>query len=275
MWTPNTLGGRVRRLAAVAAAVAATFVVAPAGWAVATDSATCGAGPCITSIRAADVAPGAQVPQAPQVSHDAPVAPVTRAPGLRPAVRIKAPVTAASAGPLVGPTNSSSNSSSKGSSCRRDLVRSAMTIDIPDIAYSCPVYGGGQATMDSGAVVHLTDPASGGLLAEHPGQRGTLWIAAHRSTHGGAFEHVPDLADGAVVVVADGTRTASYRIVGRVLVHVQDDLVVDPQGRATNTATVAAITRADGGGGLAPRLLLQTCEGPTMRWMIYGDLVTA
>jgi hypothetical protein len=28
------------------------------------------------------------------------------------------------------------------------------------------------------------------------------------------------------------------------------------------------------GGNLAPRLLLQTCNGASDRWMIYADLVT-
>jgi hypothetical protein len=55
---------------------------------------------------------------------------------------------------------------------------------------------------------------------------------------------------------------------------VLSDLVIDATGRATNAATVEAIVRTDYGAGLAPRLVLQTCESPTTRWMIYADLVT-
>jgi sortase (surface protein transpeptidase) len=129
--------------------------------------------------------------------------------------------------------------------------------------------------MDAGGVTWVTAPGADSLLASAPGARGTLWIAAHRSTHGAPFASVPDLADGAIVTVSDATATASYRVVARVLVQVRGDVVLDAAGTPTNAATLAAITRSDGGGDRAPRLLLQTCEGSTMRWMIYADLVAA
>jgi hypothetical protein len=182
---------------------------------------------------------------------------------LRPAVRLAAPETVASAGPV--PDNTSA--------CRSDLPSPVMTIVIAEISYSCPVYSGRQAMMDVGAVTSITDPAAGGLLAAHPGEPGTLWIAAHRTTHGGAFAAVPDLSDGAVITVSDGSVSASYRVVARRLVHVRNDLVVDARGLPTETATLEAIVRADLGGGGASRLVLQTCEGETMRWMIYADLI--
>jgi hypothetical protein len=57
-------------------------------------------------------------------------------------------------------------------------------------------------------------------------------------------------------------------------VNVSADLVIDSTGRPTEAATLEALLRTDLGGNRAPRLLLQTCEGTTMRWMIYADLVT-
>jgi sortase (surface protein transpeptidase) len=148
-----------------------------------------------------------------------------------------------------------------------------MTITIPDISYSCPVYGGGQATLDSGAATQITDPAIQRVLADHPGGAGLLWIAGHRASHGGAFAAVPDLADGAIIVVADGTFTASYRVVGRLYVTVVNNRVVDASGQATGEATLDSIIRPDHGGDGASRLLLQTCDGDNNRWMIYADLV--
>ena len=50
--------------------------------------------------------------------------------------------------------------------------------------------------------------------------------------------------------------------------------VVDAQGNPTGEATLDSILRADHGGNNAARLLLQTCDGDTHRWMIYADLVT-
>jgi sortase (surface protein transpeptidase) len=158
------------------------------------------------------------------------------------------------------------------SSCRSDLPGAMATITIADISYSCPVYAGGQSMLDSGAVT-LDDDLSSPYLATHPGQAGTLWIAAHRTSHGGAFAAVPSLADGALVVVSAGSTTATYRVVARAYVSIVDDLVVDTNGQPSHAATVDSILRTDRGGGNVPRLLLQTCDGTDHRWMIYADLV--
>jgi sortase (surface protein transpeptidase) len=177
--------------------------------------------------------------------------------GLKPAVRMAAPE------PVV--TNQSN--------CRSGSAQPAMTITIPEVSYLCPVYSGGQASLDAGFVTLITDRGTSPALALHPGDPGTLWIAAHRSSHGGAFAAVPSLTDGAVVTVSDGNTTARYRVVSRVRVQVSDGLVVDAAGQATHAATVDSIIRTDRGGNLAPRLLLQTCDGENFRWMIYADLI--
>jgi sortase (surface protein transpeptidase) len=159
------------------------------------------------------------------------------------------------------------------STCRSDLQGAPLTITIPDISYSCPVYSGGQAMLNSGAATQISDEAIRQVLADHPGGPGLLWIAGHRVSHGGAFAAVPDLADGAIIVVSDGTTTASYRIVGRLYVTVRNDRVVDDSGNATGAATLDSIIRPDHGANGDARLLLQTCDGANHRWMIYADLV--
>jgi sortase (surface protein transpeptidase) len=183
---------------------------------------------------------------------------------LSPAVRVDlpAPVAAAPA-PMVNR-----------STCRHDLGGSVMTITIPDISYSCPVYAGGQAMLDSGAVTQISDEAIEPVLADQPGQPGVLWLAAHRVSHGGAFASVPDLADGALITVTEGTNTRTYKVVGRLYVTIKNDRVVDASGQATGAATLDSIIRPDHGGQGASRLLLQTCDGDAHRWMIYADLVS-
>jgi sortase A len=163
---------------------------------------------------------------------------------------------------------------SEPSRCRADQPGAVMTIVMSDISYSCSVYAGGQSVLNQGLATLVTDEGSGPLLATHPGRSGTLWIAGHRSSHGGPFADVPDLADGAIITVADESRTASYRVVGRAHVKVRGSHVVDASGHATEAATQAAILRPDLGGALAPRLVLQTCDTNGYFWVIYADLIT-
>ena len=160
------------------------------------------------------------------------------------------------------------------SNCRTGLGGEVMTITIPDISYECPVYAGGQTMLNSGAATLITDEAIRRVLADHPGGSGVLWIAGHRSSHGGAFAAVPSLRDGALITLTDGQYTATYRVVGRLRAVISNDRVIDSNGRATGEATLDSIIRPDHGGNGASRLLLQTCDGDAHRWMIYADLVT-
>jgi sortase (surface protein transpeptidase) len=178
---------------------------------------------------------------------------------LAPAVRLDAPLPAAVV--------------ENQSTCRTDLAGPVMTVTMPSIAYSCPVYAGGQAMLNSGAVTQITDDALSPILATHPGGPGLFWLAAHRSSHGGAFGAVPNLADGAIITITDGSSTAAYRVVGRLYVTISGDRVVDGSNHASGTATLDSIVRPDHGANGAARLLLQTCDGDAHRWMIYADLV--
>lgn len=190
--------------------------------------------------------------------------------GLAPAVRLKAPVVTPSvpvpveAAPVVNV-----------SSCRTDLGDSVATMTVPSISYACPIYSGTQATIDAGAATWVSQPSSITTLATHVGGPGTIWLAGHRTSHGGAFAAMPDLVDGAVLTLTDATGTASYRIVGRVYVQVSGGLVLDGTGTPSNAATLDALLRADRGGALEPRLVIQTCDGLNYRWMIYADLIVS
>lgn len=182
--------------------------------------------------------------------------------GLAPAVRVLAPV---------APT---ATVVTNRSGCTTDASGAVMTVSIPDISYQCPVYAGGQSQIDAGFVTLVTAAGSNAVLATEPGAPGTLWLAAHRASNGAAFADVPGLANGALVTVTDGGVTATYRVVSRSYVEVRNDQVIDAKGNATSLATWQSIIRADLGGNLAPRLVLQTCEGTRFRWMIYADLVS-
>jgi sortase (surface protein transpeptidase) len=182
---------------------------------------------------------------------------------LSPAVRVDVDVTVASAAPVVNV-----------STCRNDLAGAVMTMTIPDISYSCNIYAGGQKMLNSGAATQITDDAISRVLANYPGGPGVFWIAGHRTSHGGAFAAVPNLADGDLITLSDATNTATYRVVGRAYVAIRNDRVIDASGQPTSAATLDSILRADHGGNGAARLLLQTCDGEGHRWMIYADLVT-
>ena len=187
--------------------------------------------------------------------------------GLATATRMRVPVAAPPLAVAAGPTQNRSG-------CNPDPSEAVMNVVIADIAYSCPVYAGGQPMIDAGFVTLVTDAVANPVLATRPGQPGTLWLAGHRTTNGAAFAQVPDLADGALVTVSSRDATATYRVVGRTYVEVRNGRVIDASGQPTLEATWASIIRDDLSGNLAPRLVLQTCEGENFRWMVYADLVT-
>ena len=119
------------------------------------------------------------------------------------------------------------------STCRNDLEGAVMTLTIPDIAYTCSVYAGGQSMLNDGAVTQITDEAIRQVLADYPGGPGLLWFAGHRTTHGATFAAVPDLADGALITVTDGTSTATYRVAGRATSPSRTIGLSTRRGRAT------------------------------------------
>lgn len=224
--------------------------------------------PDTTAAAAAIVAaPTLGVLPAAATTDTAPITAAAVSSGLAPAVRMSTPETSTAAAVVPQVTNESG--------CSTDGSAAVMSVVIPHISYSCPVYAGGQALIDDGYVALVTDAGANELLATAPGQSGTLWLAAHRTAHGGAFADVPDLADGALITIAAGDDVATYRVVARAYVEVSSGRVLDASGTPTADATWDSVVRADRGGNGAARLVLQTCDGDDFRWMIYADLVTS
>ena len=193
--------------------------------------------------------------------------------GMVPAVRLTVPVSTVPVTSSPMPVSMDAAPVENVSSCRTDMPGSVATMTIPSISYECPLYSGTQATIDAGAATWVSQPASVTTLATHVGGPGTIWLAGHRTSHGGSFAAMPDLVDGAVVTLTDATGTASYRIVGRAYVHVSGGLVQNSSGMPSEAATLDALLRTDRGGSLQPRLVIQTCDGVNYRWMIYADLI--
>ncbi|HEY5873997.1 MAG TPA: sortase [Ilumatobacteraceae bacterium] len=159
------------------------------------------------------------------------------------------------------------------STCRTDLPDTVATLTIPSLGYSCPLYSGGQAMLDSGAATWINSWAAEPALASEPGGSGTIWIGGHQSSHGAPFAATPDLADEATITITDAEASATYRVVGRAYVEVSGGQVLDGAGVPTKAATRAAVFRDDLGADFVPRLVLQTSDGTRFRWMIYADLV--
>ena len=194
---------------------------------------------------------------------------------LRPAVRLNPPTPVAPPAPVIAPVAvpETATTVTNTSNCRTTGAGIVAVVTIPSISYDCPVFAGGQSTLDSGAVTWIDEVPSTPVLATTLGGKGTVWLAGHRSGHGAAFAAIPDLADGALITVTDATGSFTYRVVGRSYVGVRKGVVVGANGVATNDATLTALLRPDHGGSLQPRLVLQTCDGASFRWMIYADLV--
>jgi LPXTG-site transpeptidase (sortase) family protein len=202
---------------------------------------------------------------------------VAKGAALLPALRLTAPAQTEAVAPDAASASAPPTVTLPGvvnkSNCLSDPATQVMRVVIPSISYDCPVYAGGQAQIDSGLVTLVTGGADK-RLATQPGDPGTIWLAAHRSVHGGAFSAVPSLADGALITVATGANIVTYRVVARAYVQVRNGLVVDGNGQATEAATLDSVFRADRNPTNAPRLVLQTCDGANFRWMIYADLVS-
>ncbi len=197
------------------------------------------------------------------VAAETPVAPVVIEAVTEEVAAVAAPVEAT----VPTPTNQSS--------CRNDLPGAVMTIAMPDISYTCSVYAGGQSVIDSGVATMITAQHSSLPLAAHPGEAGTLWIAGHRCRTAARSQRCRILPTERSSPVSDGSRTASYVIVGRSYVEIRDGYAVDASGQPTESATLDAVLRPDRNVELASRLLLQTCDAENFRWMIYADLVAS
>ena len=107
-----------------------------------------------------------------------------------------------------------------GLTCRTDLPDTVATLTIPSLGYSCPLYSGGQAMLDSGAATWIDSWAAEPALATEPGGSGTIWIGGHQSSHGAPLAATPDIADEASITITNADASATYRVVGRAHVEV-------------------------------------------------------
>lgn len=82
---------------------------------------------------------------------------------------------------------------------------SELRVIIPSIGIDRRVVFGDQSDIDNGEVVALREWAC------LPSQPCTVWLMAHRSTHGSLFQDVPTLAPGSIVYIVYGTDVAVYK----------------------------------------------------------------
>ena len=86
-------------------------------------------------------------------------------------------------------------------------------VRVPSVGIDLPISRGGQATIDQGRATWFDDGPGGWPDPTPPGVVGTFWLAGHRTSAGGPFARVVDIAIGATVHISmtDGS-VASYRI---------------------------------------------------------------
>lgn len=85
------------------------------------------------------------------------------------------------------------------------------TLTMPSVGFdSRDIYRGGQETIDSGAVTAVTGWA--GMSSCLPPSTCTVWLAAHRTTHGSTFGPVEHLSVGDIVTIRQDNERWDYRI---------------------------------------------------------------
>ena len=82
------------------------------------------------------------------------------------------------------------------------------TLTMPSVGFdSRDIYKGGQETIDSGAVTAVTGWA--GTSSCLPPSTCTVWLAAHRTTHGSTFGPVEHLSVGDIVTIGQTTNAGT------------------------------------------------------------------
>jgi len=132
-------------------------------------------------------------------------------------------------------------------------------LTVPAIGLDRPVFRGGQSTIDHGVATLFDDGPGGWRAPVAPGSRGTVWIAAHHTSHGAPFRHVDELSVGDVAIVRGRDGVAhTYRFVGR---------------RIVGTAVYPSVVY--GSDPSMRRLELQTSMGSAHRLLLTGVLVAS
>jgi len=126
-------------------------------------------------------------------------------------------------------------------------------VTIASVGMELPVVSGGQSVIDRGVVAHYT--ADGWEPPVAAGAPGTYWLAAHRTTHGGPFRTLPDVAVGNEIRVKTGSHAFVYTVTSMEVTGLfpGDDAVY-------GTDPTAAV------------ILLQTCIDGNRRLLVHGTL---
>jgi LPXTG-site transpeptidase (sortase) family protein len=95
-----------------------------------------------------------------------------------------------------------------------------MRVAIPAIDLDRGIVRGAQAELDSGHVVLYDDGPGPWMDPIDPGEPGTFWLAAHRSSHGSTFARLHELDRGDEVHVRRGDERWTYVVLGARLVDV-------------------------------------------------------
>ena len=104
-------------------------------------------------------------------------------------------------------------------------------IAIPDVGLDAPLYEGIRLTTLDNGPGHWPGTAL-------PGEIGNVVVAAHRTSHGGAFRHLDQLAPGDAVNFTTDAGQSAYRVTGTQIVQPDAVWIVDPT--PTPTATLFA-----------------------------------
>jgi sortase family protein len=91
--------------------------------------------------------------------------------------------------------------------CGAPPTSDAPQLTIPAIGLSHLVVVGDQQQIDGGNVVNYGHDSAGGCW---PGGDCTVWLAGHRTSHGGVFGKVPQLAPGDELTLQYGGSTFGY-----------------------------------------------------------------
>lgn len=123
-------------------------------------------------------------------------------------------------------------------------------ISIPAIGLDRGIVTGCQPQIDAGNVVLAT--GCGYSDIGWPGQ-GTVWLAAHRTTHGSTFNGIPSLVAGDIVTVTHAGQPTSFQ-------------VVDARAVSRANPPSDAIHNSHD-------LVLQTSWYDGTVWLVYGDAI--
>jgi LPXTG-site transpeptidase (sortase) family protein len=100
--------------------------------------------------------------------------------------------------------------------CAPPRTSNAPELTVPAIGLShLVIVVGGQEQIDGGNVVNFGHDSDGGCW---PGQGCTVWLAGHRTSHGGVFRKVPQLKAGDQLTLRHDGATFTYVVTDSSLV---------------------------------------------------------